>query len=871
MNRAQRRQQATERRQQTAQSLGTDPGEVRVQQRRNRNTVALSGEGEQDVRQAQTADSEYIRPDDLNVEDSGPGIEVGVAETARQDIASRVKQDVAGQSRFARPGDVAVEVTEAGVEKVDVDQAAIRSRRRAFEQRQARREAASELSDELGRDVDPSDIEISDGQATLADDAAQEVIDQQRSDLRSDAAEEFDVDPSQVEISKQDGELVAQADVERQFEQQFKGDPARGIPGVNVAREAARRQVADELGVEAEDVELSRQDGQVIAEADVPRDTLPSDSTSVGAGLGGNVDTTSFNLPSRSGSGTASTDTSTSPGALATVTGTAASTLANNPVGNAIGRGADALFGTDSPDSGVLGGVADRLDTEAEDINNTFADQIRESDPSRTQAVAPGVGGLSAAANSEFIRGSAATATELANPAAAGRDLINLGSAGAQVADFVADEGPEGAQVVLDAAEAGARAAPGAVVDVAQAARDNPQEAAEVGTAVVATGVAGGAGFRGVRGAASGARQLTRRLDADLAEFRRANRAQGQIGSQRSRDTVDFSDAQSGRDFEADLRQEDLTQRQEILRDQATREQRVTEDLVDNPRSADPIGTGGRGPTIDPDRPPRAGPSRPTTRTQSVGQNVPREMAGLQRANNVPTADLRTTVDVTPTATSTSGAARGAAAATGASGSRAPSQLVDADGSVIEPASGLDITTPRPATETGTTTATTTLADQVTGTQAATTTGTATASADAFLNQGLGTATGTRSSAVPSGVGLGTRPGVRTGLRPGQRVGTRTGTGPRQTPRSAAPSASRASSASTAGSTATTASERIARALPGGVGSRGRGRRGLPEFSADGESEEGEVPENFIESTFDNPIASVTEVERELEEFFERG
>lgn len=945
MNRAQRRQQATERRQQTAESLGTDPSDVRVQQRRNQNTVALSGEGKQDVRRAQTADSEFLRPDDISIEDGGPGISVGVAEKARPEIASRVSQDVAGQSRFARPGDVAVEVTEAGIENVDINRSAIRSRRRQFERRQARLEAASKLSDELGTDVDPSDIEISDGearlddsaeqdflnqqrsdlrstaasklseqlgtdvdaseiqisdgQARLGDSAAEDFLDQQRSELRADAAEEFGVDPSEVDISREDGEFIAQADVQQdsnrqvkgdpargirgvdlspapagpQFSQQVKGDPARGIPGVNLAREAARVEAADELGVATEEVELTQRDGEVIAEADVPQDTI-SANDAIGTGRGPRFDdeigTDVEDTISRSNLPEPETDTSTSPGALASVTGTVASTLANNPVGNAIGTGADALFGIDSPDSGVLGGVADRLDTEAQDFNTAVADEIRQSDPSRTQPVAPGVGGLSATANSEFFRNTAATGAELANPAAIGRDIINLGSAGAQLADFVADEGPEGAEVVLDAAEAGARAAPDAAVDVAQAVRDNPQRAAEVGTAVVATGVAGGAASRGVRGAASGARRLTRRLDADLSEFRQANRAQGQIGSQRSRDTVEFSEAQSGRDFEADLRQEDLTQRQEILRDRANREQRVIEDLVDDPRSSDPIGSGGRGPTIDPDRPPRAGPSRPTTRTQNVGQNVPREMAGLQRANNVPTADLRTTADVTPTTASTSASASGAAAATGAGASRAPSQLVDADGSVIEPASGVDITTPRPTTRTGTTTASTTLADQVTGAQAATAAGTATASTDAFLNEALGTTTGAGASAVPAGAGLGTRPGVRAGLRTGQRVTARTGAGPSQAPASAVPSASRASPASTARSTATTTSERVSRAIRGAGGGTTPPRVDLPDFEGGDQFEDESDVSAFLEETFDNPIASVEEVRSNLDDLFSR-
>lgn len=807
MNRAQRRQQATEQRQETAQSLGTDPGEVSVQQLRNQNNVALSSEGERDVRQTQTSDSEFIRPDDLDINDRGPGIEIGVAESARQDIASRVQQDVAGQSRFARRGDVEVDVTDAGIEDVNVNQSAIRSRQRQFQRQQARQEAARKLSDEIGSDIDASDIEISDGQAQLNDTAAEQLRDQQRSELRSEAAEEFDVDPSQVDIAQQNGKLVAEADVQR----------------------------------------------------DVPSDIARINPGPVGS-VDAEIEETLSDTP------TANVESSSSPGAVATVTGAVANTLANNPVGDAIGNGADALFGTDSAGGGAIGEIEASLDRRAQSIDASVADEIRQSEPAQTEAVAPGVGGASAAANSDFIRNTAATATELVNPAAFARDTLRVGSAGAQVADFIADEGPEGAQAVLDAGSAAARAAPGAAVDVAQQVRENPQQAAEVGTALVATGVAGGAVSRGARGTASAARRLTSRLDADLDDFRQANRAQGQLGSQRSRDTVDLSDAQSGRDFEADLRQQELSQDQAILRDQATRERNVRRDLVDDPQDVDPIGSGGRGPTFDPDRPSPAGPSRPTARTENVGQNVPQEFTGLQRADNVPTTDLRTVVDAGTSGTSgASGALSGSAAATGAA-SRAPSQLVDADGSVVEPASGLDITTPRPAS-TGTSTASTTVEDIAAGTQTATATDTATASTEAFLNQGVETGATSRGSVVPTGAGVGTRPSVRTGLRTGQRAGVRSDTALRQGSASTAPPASRASPASSTGAT-TSASERVSRAIRGTSGGTTPRRPNVPESNSGDKLEDDRSLSSLLEETFDNPIASVEEVRSEVNDQF---
>ena len=49
-------------------------------------------------------------------------------------------------------------------------------------------------------------------------------------------------------------------------------------------------------------------------------------------------------------------------------------------------------------------------------------------------------GGLGAAANSQFVRDSAAQTAELLNPARVGSDLIGLGAAGAQFGDFLVDE-----------------------------------------------------------------------------------------------------------------------------------------------------------------------------------------------------------------------------------------------------------------------------------------------------------------------------------------------------------------------------------------------------------------------------------------------
>ncbi|MDB2246582.1 hypothetical protein PM015_18030, partial [Halorubrum ezzemoulense] len=179
---------------------------------------------------------------------------------------------------------------------------------------------------------------------------------------------------------------------------------------MNVAREAARRQAADDLGVDVEDVELSRQDGELLAEAEVPQPSFNRANINRVEAANARNERRSTTVASNQRPTGATVTSDTSPGALATLTGTAASTLANNPLGNAIGSGADALFGTDSADSGVLGDVADRLDTEAQDFDSAVADKIRQSDPSQTQPVAPGVGGLSATANTDFFRNSAATA-----------------------------------------------------------------------------------------------------------------------------------------------------------------------------------------------------------------------------------------------------------------------------------------------------------------------------------------------------------------------------------------------------------------------------------------------------------------------------
>ena len=200
-------------------------------------------------------------------------------------------------------------------------------------------------------------------------------------------------------------------------------------------------------------------------------------------------------------------------------------------VGEAIGAGADRLFGTDSPGGGASDDAIAALDRRARQINTAVADEIRAGSGEPTPSPAPGVGGLSAAADSAFFRDSAAQATELLNPAAFGRDLVVGARGAAQAGDFVVDEGAEGVEAAGEAAVDAAQAAPGAVVDVAESVRENPRDAAVTGTALVGTlglGAAGGAAARtGARGVASGARRVSSGLDSsgDVTDAVRTGRS----------------------------------------------------------------------------------------------------------------------------------------------------------------------------------------------------------------------------------------------------------------------------------------------------------------------------------------------------------
>jgi len=184
----------------------------------------------------------------------------------------------------------------------------------------------------------------------------------------------------------------------------------------------------------------------------------------------------------------------------------------DSPIGNAIGGGADALFGTDSRDRGVTGDARDRLDRLADRLDRGVADPLREDRGGRTRPVAPGVGGGGSAATSAFVRDSAAETAEMLNPARIGSDLLGIGAAGAQFGDFLADE-PDALGQTADAAGDAAAAAPGAAADVVEFVRENPRDAAVTGTGLFVTAGAGAAAGTATRGVASGARRFSSRLD----------------------------------------------------------------------------------------------------------------------------------------------------------------------------------------------------------------------------------------------------------------------------------------------------------------------------------------------------------------------
>ncbi len=231
-------------------------------------------------------------------------------------------------------------------------------------------------------------------------------------------------------------------------------------------------------------------------------------------------------------------------------------------VGRAIGSQADRLYGTDSADGGASDGAIEFLDRRARQINSRVADEIRSGGGAEpTRSPAPGVSGLSAAADSPFIRDSAARGTELLNPAAFGRDLVVGSRAVAQGGDFLVDEGPEGVEAAGEAAVDAAQAAPGAAVDAAEAVRDNPRSAAVTGTALVGTlgvGAVGGAAARtGARGVASGARRFSGSVDgADAVRTGRSDVGTGGVDQILDADTVDAARGVTGPSRRSRLRGE---------------------------------------------------------------------------------------------------------------------------------------------------------------------------------------------------------------------------------------------------------------------------------------------------------------------------
>ena len=270
-----------------------------------------------------------------------------------------------------------------------------------------------------------------------------------------------------------------------------------------------------------------------------------------------------------------------------------------SPVGNALGGASDALFGVDSPDRGVVGDARDRLDGVADRFDSEIADPLREDRGTPTSSPAPGVGGVGAAANSQFVRDSAAQTAELLNPARVGSDLLGLASGAAQGADFLVDEDGalgETADATVDAAQA----TPGAAVDAGQFVAENPRDAAVTGTALFASLGAGAAAGAATRGAARGARRLAPDGDT-LDDFASANRGQLQRGGQRSpdKDTNGRGDVIGGEDI--DPRQAQPDQGPSAFPDPLDRfdggggfsrgsPDRGTVD--DNPASVDPSGGG---------------------------------------------------------------------------------------------------------------------------------------------------------------------------------------------------------------------------------------------------------------------------------------
>ena len=214
------------------------------------------------------------------------------------------------------------------------------------------------------------------------------------------------------------------------------------------------------------------------------------------------------------------------PGAVANTVGGAIQTVGNSPVGSAVSRVSEPVFGDlDDRQDGVVGAIDRFLEDIQGGFENRVTEPLEEADPDSFDARSVGLVrpfGITG----EDVQGTTTQFAEFANPGSIGRDFVTVFDAGARGAAFLSRRGPEGAQIAGEVAQQGAAAAPGAIQSGVQDIRENPREAAQTGAALVATfgagALASGATRAGASVASRGARAGARRADdvVDIARSR---------------------------------------------------------------------------------------------------------------------------------------------------------------------------------------------------------------------------------------------------------------------------------------------------------------------------------------------------------------
>lgn len=298
----------------------------------------------------------------------------------------------------------------------------------------------------------------------------------------------------------------------RQFIDELGGDPADVERAAETTGAEQRRQAAEQLDEQLEGVDITADD--VVRNADGEftvdeRTTEEIENTrrqfidEVGGDPTG--------VPQQRGR----LEPEGEPGAAATAVGSTFEFIDSSPFGAAVRQASEPIFG----DPTVRGdGVVGEIDDFLEDIERGFESRVtnpaREIDPDRLDPQSVGLArpfGITGEQYQDF----AVEFSEFANPGAIGRDFVTLAESGVQAREFLANRGPEGAQLAGELLREGASQAPGAARGLAEDVAENPGDAATTAAALTATfgagaaasGVARGGASLAARGAMTGARR----------------------------------------------------------------------------------------------------------------------------------------------------------------------------------------------------------------------------------------------------------------------------------------------------------------------------------------------------------------------------